>query len=84
MESITWVHHINTKRHDHREYHRLVQELQLGEYRFHQYFRMTREQFSQILYLMEPHIAKQDTQLREAISARERLAIYIIIYLIAF
>ncbi|XP_041347115.1 protein ALP1-like, partial [Gigantopelta aegis] len=72
-----WVHHINTKRHEYGEYHRLVRELQLDEDSFHQYFRMTREQFAQILYLVEPHICKQDTQLREAISARERLALCI-------
>ncbi|XP_041376335.1 WD repeat-containing protein 89-like isoform X2 [Gigantopelta aegis] len=46
-------------------------------YRFHQYFGMTREQFALILYLVEPHIAKENTQLGDAISAHQRLSICI-------
>ena len=68
-----WVHPIIQKRRQHGAYHHLVTELLLDEDRFHRYFRLTREQFAQVLYLVEPLIAKQ-SRTRESISPRERLA----------
>lgn len=42
---------------------------------FHQYHRLDRESFEDILQLISPHISKQDTRLRSSISARERLVV---------
>ena len=72
-----WVHDIIQKRKEYGEYHRLVKELELDEERFYQYFRMSKDQFKLILDLVEPHITKTDTQLRDSITPRERLAICI-------
>ena len=52
-----------------------MQELQLDGEMFHEYFRVTREQFRQLLTLVEPEIAKEETRLRETICPRQRLAI---------
>ena len=48
-----WVHDIFQKRSEHGVHNHLVRELELDEDRFHQYFRMTREQFDQLLPYME-------------------------------
>ena len=72
-----WVHPILQLRREHGAYYRLVRELQLDNERFHQYFRMSREEFARLLQMTEGRIAKKKTQLRETISARQRLAICI-------
>ena len=70
-----WVHDIYRRRRQYGEYYHLVQELQLDGEMFHEYFRVTREQFRQLLTLVEPEIAKEETRLRETICPRQRLAI---------
>lgn len=70
-----WVHTILQKRKKFGEYHRLVKELELDGERFQQYFRLTREQFAHILGIVGPHLQRQNTNWREALSPRERLAI---------
>ena len=72
-----WVHDIFKRRNEFGEYHRLVLELQLDGERFQQYFRMSREQFKMLLYLVEGDIGKMDKQLRISISPRQRLTICI-------
>ena len=58
-------------------YHQLVlQELQLtdgGTYRH--FLRMDMKTFDELLQLVEPHITYQDTNIRQAISAGERLVL---------
>ena len=57
-------------------YHQLVQELRLtdaGTYRH--FLRMDMSTFDELLQLVEPHITYQDTNMRQAISAGERLAL---------
>ena len=72
-----WVHEIYKKRNQYGEYNRLVQELQLDHGLFQKYFRMSREQFRIVLSFVEEDITRLDTQLRESIGARQRLALTI-------
>ncbi|KAL8602270.1 hypothetical protein ACOMHN_022783 [Nucella lapillus] len=69
-----WVHDILEKRRQYGTYHHLVQELQLDGERFQQYFRLSREQFSQVLFLIRDTLIK-DNRIRDVISPRERLVI---------
>ncbi|KAL8582017.1 hypothetical protein ACOMHN_027998 [Nucella lapillus] len=69
-----WVHAILEKRRQYGTYHHLVQELQLDGEMFQQYFRLSREQFSQVLFLIGDTLIK-DNRIRDVISPRERLAV---------
>ncbi|XP_057680667.1 uncharacterized protein LOC130908829 [Corythoichthys intestinalis] len=69
-----WVHR------QHRqlgEYHRLFDELRLDESRFQRYTRLTVAQYDDLLSRVAHHISRQDTNYRLAISAGERLAIFL-------
>jgi hypothetical protein len=57
------------------EFHHLVQELHFHPEKFGDYFRMTERQFDYVLGLVEEDIRKEDTNLRKAITPRERLAV---------
>lgn len=48
---------------------------ELQDNQFRSYFRMTRDEFEYLHSLIECDIKKKDTNYREAISTRERLAI---------
>nr|CAI5842752.1 unnamed protein product [Callosobruchus analis] len=52
-----------------------VHELRADESKFREYFRMSLQQFDQLLSIIEKDIEKQKTNYRERISARERLAV---------
>ena len=69
-----WVHGIIKKRNQCGEYNHLVQELQLDGEKFKQYFRLSREQFAQVLFYVEADLVKYCMS-REVISPRQRLAI---------
>ncbi|KAL8595199.1 hypothetical protein ACOMHN_043352 [Nucella lapillus] len=69
-----WVHAILEKRRQYGTYHHLVKKLQLDGEMFQQYFRLSREQFSQVLFLIGDTLIK-DNRIRDVISPRERLAI---------
>ena len=69
-----WVHEILQKRHEDGAYYRLVKDLQLHDDQFKRYFRLTREQFNQVLHHIEESLIKE-SRTREAICPRQRLAI---------
>ena len=69
-----WVHSILKKRKGQGAYQNLVRELQEDGERFQQYFRVTREQFAQVLFLVGEDLVKH-SRCREVICPRERLAI---------
>ena len=69
------MHETLQRREDLGEFHRLVQELSSHEDKFFQYFRMSEEQFMEILKLIEGDVEKLTTEYRRPISAKERLAI---------
>nr|CAI5833318.1 unnamed protein product [Callosobruchus analis] len=62
-------------RNDFGEFHHLFVQLRAGESKFREYFRMSLQQFDQLLSIIEKDIEKQKTNYRERISARERLAV---------
>ena len=72
-----WVHDINLNRRQYGAYHTLVQELRLSEKRFKAYFRLSRGQMEELLLRVGPAITKEQTHMRETISAPERLCICI-------
>ncbi|CAG4969843.1 unnamed protein product [Parnassius apollo] len=68
------VHEINQKRRKLGE-NKLCLELQSHEDRFYTYFRMKPKTFEYLHNLLEPHIKKKNTNYREAIPTKERLAL---------
>lgn len=74
----TWVHPWLAKRSVDGAHQTVLQEFQNvadQQYMFKQFLRMDPETFNQLLELVKPLIQKQDTHLRKAISASERLAV---------
>ena len=69
-----WVHSIIKKRKKFGAYYHLVKELELDGEKFQEYFRMTREKFSQVLFYVEKDLVKH-SKCREVICPRQRLAI---------
>lgn len=71
-----WVHPlINTKRLECGEYHRLCQELETYPERYFQYFRMSLDYFNKLHDMVANNISKENTNLRPAITSRERFAL---------
>ncbi|KAG8269958.1 hypothetical protein J6590_095672 [Homalodisca vitripennis] len=70
-----WVHPINKKRRMFGEYHHLMHDLEADDEKFRTYFRLNKEQFDEVLDLIDQDIKKEDTTFRESITSRERLAI---------
>ena len=70
-----WVHDILQRREQLGEFHRLVRELSSHEDKFFEYFRMSEDQFLQILQLVQGDLQKNVTHYRKPISAKERLAL---------
>ena len=71
-----WVHGILKNRKKHGCFYHLIQELHSDAEQFHDYFRMSKDQFHQLLELVGPYL-KKHSRMREVISPRERLAICI-------
>ena len=69
-----WVHPIIVKRLRLGEYN-LVQELRSDAQRFNTYFRMSTDQFDQLLHTVGPKIMKQTTRCRSSLEPAQRLAI---------
>ena len=69
-----WVHQLNQRRKEQGAFENLVRELHDDEERFQQYFRLTRDQFCQVLNLVGRDLSKH-CPTREVISPRQRLAI---------
>ena len=64
-----WIHEIIKQIQIYGVYYHLVKELKLDSERFQQYFRMTREQFGDILFHIKPLLAKVNRG-RETINAK--------------
>jgi hypothetical protein len=62
------------KRKEKSEFHHLVKELEEHPNRYEMYFRMTKEEFNFLHDLIRGDISR-NTQLREAISTEEKLAV---------
>jgi hypothetical protein len=70
-----WVHEVNMKRREFGEFHHLMKQLRQDEVKFKEYFRMSSNQFEQLLSLIKDDIEKKEVNYREIISAEERLAL---------
>ena len=71
-----WVRDWIRSRPRHGAFHSLVQELRLGdEAALKNFLRMNSATFEELLGIVGPHITYQDTHLRQAIPAGERLAL---------
>nr|CAD7456306.1 unnamed protein product [Timema tahoe] len=70
-----WVHQINLKRKEKGEFYHLVKELKEHPSRYEMYFRMTKEEFQFLHDLIKEDIITKNTQLREAITTEEKLAV---------
>ena len=71
-----WRRGIFKDRRLHSEYYNLYQSLRDSDREFHyRYVRMSKERFDHLLGLLRDKIAKKDTNMREAITAEERLVI---------
>jgi hypothetical protein len=57
------------------EFFTLCKELADDEETFHQYFRMSKYQFNDLLSRIEPLITKKNTTFREAITPIQKLAV---------
>ncbi|KAJ8018466.1 hypothetical protein HOLleu_43531 [Holothuria leucospilota] len=71
-----WVHRLLRNRRRYGAYYTLVNELRFDDEKFKQYFRLTRNQFAQVLELVEKDLVKH-CRSREVICPRQRLAICI-------
>ena len=69
-----WVHDIIRKRNKYRVFYHLYKELSLDNEKFLHYFRVTKEQFSKIIFFVGKDVTKR-SRFREVIGPQERLAI---------
>ncbi|KAJ8937691.1 hypothetical protein NQ314_011747 [Rhamnusium bicolor] len=68
-----WISSYMKKREKFGKFHKLINEL--DDFKFKNYFRVTREQFYELHELIAVDIQKQNTNFRRAIGTEERLAI---------
>jgi len=66
-----WLHEVNMKRREFGEFHPLMKQLRQDEDTFKEYFRMSSNQFEQLLSLIKDDIEKKEVNYRESISAEE-------------
>ncbi|KAG8286960.1 hypothetical protein J6590_048018 [Homalodisca vitripennis] len=59
------------------EYHHLIHDLKLDDNRFKTYFRLNKDEFEEVLSIIDEDILKKDTNCRKAINSRERLALWV-------
>jgi hypothetical protein len=70
-----WVHPIVGQRLSHGDYRHLVRELRNDEQLFKKYFRLTTDQFDDVLHMIGPRIQSQNTRWRSSIEPGQQLAI---------
>ncbi|XP_067009911.2 uncharacterized protein [Anabrus simplex] len=70
-----WIRDIGSRRKIHGEFHHLIQELNGSDEEFKSYFRLSQEQFHELLSVIEGDIKKKCTNWRKSITPKERLAI---------
>ena len=72
-----WIHDVNKVRKFEGEFHILHRRLLNWPDKFFQYYRMSIAQFETLHSVLEDHISKLSTNLRDSISTHERLAVVI-------
>ena len=74
---IHWVHPILRQRESFGAFHTLISSLREDDSKFYTYFRMSIDTFDYLLHKLDTDLKKQDTNMRNAISPKEKLAITI-------
>lgn len=70
-----WVHPLNSMRIKENQFHNLTVKLRAYPEKFFDYYRMSINSFDELLQLVRDRITKENTHMRLAISAEERLTI---------
>ncbi|KAL4720971.1 hypothetical protein ACJJTC_019231 [Scirpophaga incertulas] len=70
-----WIHDTLKKRKTEGEYWTLYRHLVEDEEKFFQYFRMSTYQFNMLLQKIENDISRRNTNFRECLSSKEKLAV---------
>jgi len=70
-----WVHPLVRTREEEGEYTTLYPQLVNDDVKFYKYFRMSHEEYMNILSKIEIDLRKVDTQFRKAISPTEKLSV---------
>lgn len=70
-----WVHLINVERNEKGIFVNLFPQLINDPEKFHQYFRMSYNQFTDLHNLIKDDIKKQNTQFRAPVPSEQRLAV---------
>jgi hypothetical protein len=68
-KKLSWVHNINSKKDEHREFHTLFPDLR-DESNFFKYFRMSSQKCFELLNML-PQLQKQDTNFGRCIPSDE-------------
>lgn len=70
-----WVHPINHNREELGQFDYFYNNMRCYPEKFTEYYRMSLPTFDELLDKLRPHITKENTQFRYAISAEQRLTI---------
>ncbi|KAJ8865871.1 hypothetical protein PR048_033394 [Dryococelus australis] len=70
-----WMHPLTADRLTSGQFYTIMSELKQDSCKFHNYFRMSKNSFDELSSLLKTHIGKADTNMRQSITAEERLAI---------
>lgn len=70
-----WVHPLLSQRHQKGLFCHLVSDLRKNETKFFQYFRMSINSYDELLTLLQERLRRQDTVMRKAVSAEEKLVV---------
>lgn len=70
-----WVHPFHSNFEAREKFKTFFSNIRNYETKFFEYYRMSISSFDELLEIIRPHIAKQDTHWRNAVSAEERLTI---------
>lgn len=74
---IHWVHPYNVDAKAENRFRKFYESIRSYETKFFGYYRMSIKSFEELLVLLRPHIIRQNTNKRLAVSAEERLTITI-------
>ena len=70
-----WVHPFNREQEATAKVENFYQNIRMYDDKFSKYYRMSKVSFDELLEVLRPHIMKQNTKFRRAISPEESLTI---------
>ncbi|KAJ8894803.1 hypothetical protein PR048_000110 [Dryococelus australis] len=75
QQRLLWTHPLTADRLTSGQFYTITIELKQDSCKLHNYFRMSKNSFDELLSLLKTHIGKAHTLMRKSIPAEERLAI---------